>query len=144
MPVLTDPFGWFTLEVPDGWDMYTEDCVTTLRRPVGGGTVYLSGARHARGRQPGFGGAHFLGRFLRSLGLDVDDGQIASGGYPGWHVYWYRRDTDERHWRFWSVTDDETALLISYTCDKGEVGPEADEVEEIVRSARLYHSTPVH
>ncbi|HEY7509762.1 MAG TPA: hypothetical protein VIG50_05875 [Vicinamibacteria bacterium] len=144
MPVLTDPFGWFTLEVPDGWDMQTEDCVTTLRRPAGQGTVYLSGARHARGPQPGFGGANFLARFLRSLGLDVEDEQIGSGGYPGWRVYSYRRDTDERHWRFWSVTDDETALLISYTCGREEVGAEADEVEEIVRSARLYHSAPVH
>ena len=29
MPVLTDPQGWFTLQVPDGWDMVTEDSVTT-------------------------------------------------------------------------------------------------------------------
>ena len=42
------------------------------------------------------------------------------------------------------MTDDETALLISYTCEKDDVGAEADEVEEIVRSARLYHSAPVH
>jgi hypothetical protein len=144
MPTLTDPFGWFTLEVPEGWDTHTEDCVTTLRRPAGQGTVYLSGARHARGPQPGFGGATFLARFLRSLGLEVADDQIGHGGYPGWQVYSYRRDTDERHWRFWSVTDDETALLISYTCERDEVGAEADEVEEIVRSARLYHSAPVH
>jgi len=40
MPVLTDPQGWFTLHVPDGWAMATEDSVTTLRRP--GGIVYLS------------------------------------------------------------------------------------------------------
>jgi hypothetical protein len=144
MPTLTDPFGWFTLEVPDGWEKHTEDCVTTLRRPDGKGVLYLSGARHARGPQPGFGGASFLARFLRSLGLDVAEEQIASGGHPGWRVYSYRRDTAERHWRFWSVTDDETALLISYTCERDEVGAEADEVEEIVRSARLYHSAPVH
>ena len=144
MPVLTDPFGWFTLDVPDGWDMHTEDCVTTLRSPRGQGTVYLSGARHARGPQPGFGGADFLTRFLRSLGLNVEHEAIGSGGHPGCHVYSYQRDTDERHWRFWSVTDDETALLISYTCERTDVGPEADEVEEMVRSARLYHSAPVH
>lgn len=141
MPVLTDPFGWFTLEVPDGWDMVTEDCVTTLRRQ---GTVYLSGARHSRGPQPGFGGADFLARFLRSLGLQVADQHIGHGGYPGWQVFSYRRDAGERHWRFWSVTDGETALLISYTCGTDEVGAEADEVEEMVRSARLYHSAPVH
>jgi hypothetical protein len=144
MPVLTDPFGWFTLEVPDGWDMCTEDCVTTLRSPRAQGTVYLSGARHARGPQPGFGGADFLARFLRSLGLTVELEEIGSGGYSGCHVYSYQRDTDERHWRFWSVTDDETALLISYTCERTEVGEEAAEVEEMVRSARLYRSAPVH
>ena len=144
MPVLTDPFGWFTLEVPDGWDMHSEDCVTTLRGPGGRGTVYLSGARHARGPQPGFGGASFLARFLRSLGLDVADEQIGRGGYPGWQVYTYRQDTGERHWRFWSVTDDETALLISYTCDTAESGREAVDVDAMVRSVRLYHSAPVH
>jgi hypothetical protein len=144
MAVLTDPYGWFTLEVPDGWDRETEDCVTTLRSPRGQGTLYLSGARHARGRQPGFGGPDFLARFLRSLGLEVDAGQIGSGGRPGCHVYFYRRDAGERHWRFWSVTDHETALLISYTCDRQLLGAEAEEVEEIVRSARLYHSAPVH
>jgi hypothetical protein len=144
MAVLTDPYGWFTLEVPDGWDRQTEDCVTTLRSPRGQGTLYLSGARHARGPQPGFGGADFLARFLRSLGLEVERAEIGRGGQPGCHVYSYRRDTGERHWRFWSVTDDETALLISYTCERAEVGPEAQEVEEIVRSARLYHSAPVH
>lgn len=144
MPVLTDPFGWFTLEVPDGWGMHTEDCVTTLRSPRGQGTVYLSGARHARGPQPGFGGVDFLARFLRSLGVEVEHEEIASGGQPGCQVYWYHRDTDSRHWRFWSVTDHETALLISYTCERTDLGAEADEVEEIVRSARLYHSAPVH
>lgn len=144
MAVLTDPYGWFTLEIPDGWDRHTEDCVTTLRNPRARGTIYLSGARHARGPQPGFGGADFLARFLRSLGLDVEQGQIGRGGHPGRHVYFFRRDTGERHWRFWSVTDDETALLISYTCERDDLGAEADEVEEIVRSARLYHSTPVH
>ena len=144
MPVLTDPLGWFTLEVPDGWDMQTEDCVTTLRSRRALGTLYLSGARHARGPQPGFGGADFLARFLRSLGLEVDQADIAAGGDAGRHVYSYQRDSGGRHWRFWSVTDDETALLISYTCDRGELGEEAEEVEEIVRSARLYHSTPVH
>jgi hypothetical protein len=144
MPVLTDPFGWFTLDVPEGWDMQTEDCVTTLTSRRGPGTVYLSGARHARGPQPGFGGPDFLARFLRSLGLQVDAGEIEAGGPPGCHVYSYRRDTPERHWRFWSVTDEETALLISYTCDRAELGEEAEEVEQMVRSARLYHSAPVH
>src|ERR671919_2568916 len=115
MPVLTDPFGWFTLEVPDGWDMHTEDCVTTLRSPRGQGTVYLSGARHARGPQPGFGGADFLTRFLRSLGLDVEHEAIGSGGHPGCHVYSYQRDTDERHWRVLSRNPHQAAPPPSLT-----------------------------
>ena len=69
MPVLADARGWFTLEVPDGWDMKTEDSVTTLRSPHGGGVVYLSGARHMGGPQPSFGRADFLSRFLALLGI---------------------------------------------------------------------------
>ena len=128
MPVLTDPQGWFTLQVPDGWDTATEDSVTTLRRPDGGGIVYLSGARHTRGRQASFGGADFLARFLGSLGVAVDAHVLASAAGPGCRIYWHRRSTSAADWWFWSVTDDETALLISYARPHGEAG-HADAVD---------------
>jgi hypothetical protein len=144
VPILTDPMGWFTVEVPEGWYRQTEDCVTTLRSPRGIGILYLSAARHARGRQDSFGGADFLTRFLKSLGLDVEESDIALLPGQGCRIYTYARDTDLNHWTFWSVTDDETALLLSYACRLAECGTEKDEVEEIVRSARLYHSAPVH
>ena len=143
MPVLTDPQGWFTLQVPDGWDMATVDSVTTLRPPGGGGIVYLSGARHSRGRQPSFGGADFLARFLRSLGLEVDEETIASAAGPGCRIYSHRSSTFAADWWFWSVTDDETALLISYARPTG-IEADVEEVGAIVRSVRLYHSAPVH
>jgi hypothetical protein len=142
MPVLTDPQGWFTLQAPDGWDVKTEDSVTTLRR-AGAGIVYLSGARHSRGRQASFGGADFLARFLRSLGLEVDEAVIASAAGPGCRIYSHRSATSAADWWFWSVTDDETALLISYARPVGEAG-QVEEVDEMVRSVRLYHSAPVH
>ena len=142
--MLTDPMGWFTVEVPDGWNRHTEDCVTTLRSPRGIGLLYLSAARHARGRQDSFGGADFLSRFLRSLGLDVEESEIALTPGLGCRIYTYARETESAHWTFWSVTDDETALLMSYACSLAELGRESEEVEGIVRSARLYHSAPVH
>ena len=144
MPVLTHPQGWFTLEVPDGWAMESEDCVTTLHSPIGVGTVYLSGARHSRGRQQSFGGADFLARFLGSLGIEVEDEAIALAPGMGCRIYSYVRESGGSHWRYWSVTDDETALLISYTCDAAESGREVVDVDEMVRSVRLYHSAPVH
>jgi len=144
LPVLTDPMGWFTVEVPDGWNRHTEDCVTTLRSPRGIGLLYLSAARHARGRQDSFGGADFLSRFLRSLGLEVEESEIALTPGLGCRIYTYARQTESAHWTFWSVTDDETALLMSYACSLAELGHESEEVEGIVRSARLYHSAPVH
>ena len=144
MPVLTHPQGWFTLEIPDGWAMETEDSVTTLRSPMGVGIVYLSGARHSRGRQPSFGGADFLRRFLDSLGIEVEDEAIALAQGLGCRIYSYVRDSGGTHWRYWSVTDDETALLISYTCETAESTRETGEVDEMVRSVRLYHSEPVH
>ena len=143
MPVLTDPQGWFTLQVPEGWDMATEESVTTLRPPGGAGIVYLSGARHSRGRQASFGGADFLARFLKSLGLTVDEAAIASAAGPGCRIYSHRSSTSAADWWFWSVTDDETALLISYACPVGDPGY-MDEVDGMVRSVRLYHSAPVH
>jgi hypothetical protein len=144
MPVLTHPQGWFTLEIPEGWAMESEDCVTTLRSPIGVGVVYLSGARHSRGRQQSFGGADFLARFLGSLGIEVEDEAIALAQGLGCRIYSYARDSGGTHWRYWSITDDETALLISYTCDTAESGREAVDVDEMVRSVRLYHSAPVH
>jgi hypothetical protein len=144
MPVLTDPLGWFTLEIPEGWQRHTEDCVTWLRRPAGVGTVYLSGGRHAGGPQPGFGGAEFLARFLRSLGLAVEDASIASAQGSGCRIYYYERRGPEALWRYWSVTDDETALLISYTCALADADSEAADVERMVRSVLLYHSAPTH
>ncbi len=144
MPVLTDPMGWFTVEVPDGWNRHTEDCVTTLRSPRGIGLLYISAARHARGRQDSFGGADFLSRFLRSLGLEVEESEIELTPGLGCRIYTYARQTESAHWTFWSVTDDETALLMSYACSLAELGRESEEVEAIVGSARLYHSAPVH
>ncbi|HEU0107376.1 MAG TPA: hypothetical protein VFT38_14455 [Vicinamibacteria bacterium] len=144
MPVLTDPMGWFTVEVPDGWNRHTEDCVTTLRSPRGIGLLYISAARHARGRQDSFGGADFLSRFLHSLGLEVEESEIELTPGLGCRIYTYARQTESAHWTFWSVTDDETALLMSYACSLAELGRESGEVEAIVRSARLYHSAPVH
>ncbi len=143
MPVLTDPQGWFTLHVPDGWDMATEDSVTTLRRTSGAGIVYLCGARHSRGRQASFGGADFLARFLRSLGVEADEDAIDSAAGPGCRIYSYRRSTSAADWWFWSVTDDETALLISYARPVGEPD-DVDDVDEVVHSVRLYRSAPVH
>jgi len=124
--------------------METEDSVTTLRSPMGVGIVYLSGARHSRGRQPSFGGADFLRRFLDSLGIEVEDEAIALAQGLGCRIYSYVRDSGGTHWRYWSVTDDETALLISYTCETAESTRETGEVDEMVRSVRLYHSAPVH
>ena len=144
MPVLTHPQGWFTLEIPEGWAMESEDCVTTLQSPLGVGIVYLSGARHARGRQQSFGGADFLARFLGSLGIEADGDAIGLSQGMGCRIYSYVRDNGATHWRYWSVTDDETALLISYTCDSAESGREVVDVDEMVRSVRLYHSVPVH
>jgi hypothetical protein len=144
MPVLTDPNGWFTLHVPDGWHLATEDSVTTLRSPAGNGIVYLSGARHSRGRQASFGGADFLARFLRSLGLEVEEAAIANAVGTGCRIYSHTRSTEAADWFFWSVTDDETALLISYARPVGDDPGDVDAVGAIVRSVRLYHSAPVH
>lgn len=144
MPVLTNPLGWFTLRVPEGWHPSTEDGVTMLTSPGGRGVLYVSGGRHAGGRQADFGGADFLARFLRFLGIVVDDDAIEGRQGAGCRIYGFNREDEGVLWRYWSVTDDETALLICYICRSGTEGTEATEVEEIVRSVQLYHSTPVH
>lgn len=144
MPVLTDPLGWFTLQVPEGWTPETEDCVTVVRSPLAAGVLYLSGGRHAGGKQASFGGADFLARFIRSLGIDVQDAAIESSSGIGCRIYSHHRVSDGALWLYWSVTDDETALLISYTCAIADAGKETADVERMVRSVRLYHSPPVH
>jgi hypothetical protein len=140
MAVLTDPLGWFTLHFPDEWSHKTEDCVTILTSPLG--TVYVSGGRHAGGRQPSFGGADFLARFLRSIGVSVEEAAIQGTSGHGCRVYYYRRESDGLCWRHWSVTDDETALLVTYTCNATDDGREVEEVDDLVDSIRLFHSAP--
>lgn len=142
MPVLTDPLGWFTLSFPEGWSQETDDCVTIFHTPHG--IVYLSGGRHAGGKQPDFGGADFLVRFLRSIGVAVEEREVTSFVGTGCRIYYYRREGDGGYWRHWSVTDDETALLISYTCATADAGKETDVVDGLVHSVRLFHSAPVH
>ena len=139
MTVLTDPSGWFTLEVPEGWGCRSEDCVTVLTSPRGFGILYLSAARHVRGRQSSFGGADFLTRFLQSLGVPVDASGIHASAGAGCRIYTYRHQTPAGHWSFWSITDDETAMLICHATETPP-GEEGHEVDSIVQSVRLYHS----
>ena len=40
------------------------------------------------------------------------------------------------------MTDDETALLVSYTCPAGRAAAEGETVDAMVRSIRLYRSSP--
>ena len=142
MPVLTDPLGWFTLEFPEDWSQETDDCVTILRTTHG--VVYVSGGRHAGGKQENFGGADFLTRFLRSIGLGIEEDEVVGFVGPGCRIYYYRCESDGSYWRYWSVTDDETALLISYTCDAASANKETDDVDGLISSVRLFHSAPVH
>jgi len=144
MSVLSDPLGFFTLQVAEGWTSETEDCVTTLKGPLGAGVLYVSGGRRAGGPEAGFGGAEFLARFLRSIGVEVSESAILCSQGVGCRIYSYLRDTDDSHWRYWSVTDEETALLISYTCHLRDAGREEDDVDAMLRSVRLYHSARMH
>jgi hypothetical protein len=140
MPTLSDPLGWFTLQFPEGWQETTVDCVTTLRSPQNVGVVYVSGGRHSGGRHSGFGGADFLLKFLEHVGVEADAQAIEEGQGVGCRWYSYRCDRQGQHWRYWSITDDETALLVSYTCVMARAAEEAAVVEEMVRSVRLYGS----
>jgi hypothetical protein len=135
---LTDPLGWFTLEFPEGWSGATEDCVTTLRSPRGIGIVYVCGGRHVAGPQSGFGGPEFLIRFLDYIGVTAEADAIQDWQGVGCRMYSYRRSNDGRYWRYWSITDDETALLVSYTCATDQSDEEATAIEGMVRSVRLY------
>jgi hypothetical protein len=140
MPVLADPLGWFTLQFPDGWTTSTEDCVTTLHGPAGSGTVYVGGGRHAGGPQSGFGGPDFLARFLNHIGVRSEVSSLNDAGGVGCRVYSCCRTSGGQYWRYWSVTDGETALLVSYNCPADRVDEEGPAVEEMVRSIRLYGS----
>ena len=145
MRVLTDASGWFTLEMPDGWEAATDDSVTTLRSPSGAANVIFSAARHARGPQPSFGGADFLLRFLDWLGIDATEDQVVCLSGDGCRIYAFDRHEGGTRWRYWSVTDDETALLIGFTATHPAPSGSAEEelqVEGMVHSVRLYHSRP--
>jgi hypothetical protein len=100
--------------------------------------LYVCGGRHAGGPQTGFGGPDFLLRFLEYIGVHADAGGFQIWQGVGCRMYSHRRVSDGRYWCYWSITDDETALLVSYTCPKESADDEADAVEGMVRSIRLY------
>ena len=116
MPILTDPQGWFTLRGPrraGAWqtrglrDHPAQPPRRGHRLPLGGAALPRPAAELRRRRLPGplpalprpRGG----GDGHRALARDW-----AAGSTPT------RATPTAAHWRFWSVTDDETALLISY------------------------------
>ena len=142
MQALTDPQGYFTLEFPEGWERRADDGVTVLASPLG--LTYVSGARHVRGRQEDFGRSDFLLRFLESLGLEPDPDEVTSSVGTACRIYGYRCNHSGAFWSHHSVTDDETVLLVSYTCELATAGNETALVDEIIRSIRLFHSGPVH
>jgi hypothetical protein len=88
----------------------------------------------------GFGGASFLLRFLDHIGVDVDAAALEDRQGVGCRMYSFDRVSEGRYWRYWSITDDETALLVSYTCAREDSGAEQAAVEDMVRSVRLYGS----
>jgi hypothetical protein len=140
MPTLTDPLGWFTLQFPEGWSGATEDCVTTLTSPDNVGVLYVSGGRHVGGPQSGFGGPDFLLRFLEHIGVPATRAEVLDWQGVGCRMYSFERTGGDRYWRYWSITDDETALLVSYTCATRDRDKDETAVEDMVRSVRLYGS----
>jgi hypothetical protein len=114
--------------------------VTTLTSPEGVGVLYVSGGRHVGGPQIGFGGADFLLRFLEHIGVNADRAEVQDWQGVGCRMYSYRRTGGDRYWRYWSITDDETALLVSYTCATADSQKDEAAVEDMVRSVRLYGS----
>jgi hypothetical protein len=144
MGTLSDFHGFFTLEVPDGWERDDQDGVILLAHPAGVGRAYVAVGRHVRGRQASFGRADFLRRFLRSVGVVVDLAAIECREGTRCRIYSCGYETSGAWWRHWSVTDDETAVLISYTCPTGNAGVELDELDEMVRSVKLRHSPTLH
>src|SRR5687767_1821174 len=125
MPVLSDPGGWFTLQFPEGWSQAMESGVTTLSSPRDIGVVYICGGRHVGGPQAGFGDASFLLRFLHYIGVAAPASAIEDRQGVGCRMYSFRRESEGRYWCYWSVTDDETALLVSYTCASEQAEEEA-------------------
>jgi hypothetical protein len=93
------------------------------------------------GPQSGFGGTEFLLRFLEHIGIRAEPADVQDWQGIGCRMYSYRRVDGSRYWRYWSITDDETALLVSYTCATEDRDAEAAAVEDMVRSVRLYGST---
>ncbi len=142
MQVLTDPLGYFTLEFPEGWQRSDDEGVTLLTSPLD--LTYVSGARHVRGKQDDFGRADFLLRFLESLGLEPNPDDVTSSAGTACRIFGYHCDHSGAFWSHYSVTDDETVLLVSYTCETSAAGDEAALVDAVIRSIRLFHSGPVH
>ena len=142
MQALTDPLGYFTLEFPEGWERLDEDGVTVLASPLG--LTYVSGARHVHGKQNDFGRSEFLLRFLESLGLQPDPDEVTSNVGTACRIYGYQCNHSGAFWSHYAVTDDETVLLVSYTCELNTAGRGATVVDEIVRSIQLFHSEQVH
>lgn len=135
--------GWYRLELPDGWEVDTDENPVSIYHPDGAGALQVT-AETPRPLPPGGKIDVFLmlRAFLKQTGVDFDEtlGTRSSGGGLDRAYYEFTADSPEDGpvlWRAWMVTNHDLVVFLSYACREQDQGVERTTIDAIVASLTL-------
>jgi hypothetical protein len=127
--------GWFSVELPDGWEYKDENDTITVYDPDGVGALTISAARRHRAALPDAREAADLAlKFARQQGWDIKPDEVESlslGGGPAAKIA--HRDASD-YWEVWQALDQNRLVTLSYVCNAADAPVEAEARKSIITS----------
>jgi hypothetical protein len=131
--------GWFSIELPEGWDFTEEDGLVSFFRNDAGavGVLQISGAWRVLAdpgdpKEP----IQLACDFARSMGWALSEEQISLCTVGGAPASEFNYEDDGESWRVWHVLGANRIARITYNSDKGDFEVERSACEAIVNSFR--------
>jgi len=141
--VIYERKGWFTIDVPDGWEGSEEEGVVVLHDPAGPGALHVS-ALTLDGRKPGDRIDVFIALrgYLRGTGVKMQPTKAERFSREGHEFASYEHVAQERgegptFWRTWFATNQDVLAMATYNCREADKDAERAAVTRAVESLRL-------
>jgi len=135
--------GWFTVELPDGWEAEEDEGVVVLHHPDRSGALHVS-AQTLENRKPGDRIDVFLALrgYLRGIGVKMRDRDADRFTTDEHEFACHEQVTQEQGegptlWRTWFVTNQDVLAMLTYNCPEKDRDVERHETDRVVRSLRL-------
>jgi hypothetical protein len=131
--------GWFSLELPDGWQHSQEGSVISLfNEDSGVGAIQISCIKRKKSSAPAAAEAIQLAKdYARQRGWDVQDGQIATyrvAGSPAAEFTFTEYGDATAFWQVWHISEQTRAVFITYNSAPEDADKELSARQKIIRS----------